>query len=272
MQVHSSSAGAVLPAVPAWQGKQDLYQGVYRPFTIGWFAALHASPKKAQLLAEAGPGGLAATLSAFNELFHALVEDCITSDMVIETQRLHDHVLWVGDDKRAAADGSVELSLVAKLQRNVSLGVLEALLCLESARVFAAGTLGLHGRELAETLRRSKQLYTSLAVLHDDQERDRIMQLTGRTSPIEYPVLTFDDIIAGRVRIPADRFVVSETSEKPRLRFVNPPVSPVPVSTPTMRCPAHRDSPHGAGTFNDSLWDLLIEIYSRAGKFINSGD
>jgi hypothetical protein len=83
-----------------------------------------------------------------------------------------------------------------------------------------------------------------------------------------YPNVDYHDAIAGRVGIPADRFVVTGPQEARRLRFVAAPVHDVALSSPVRRCPAHRfRSADPEFTLNDVLWNLLIDIYRRAGRF-----
>jgi hypothetical protein len=257
-----------------WQAKQILYTEVYSPFTRSWFAALHRSKEKQALILDAHDRGLTATVERFNELFHELADVALheagTATLLEVVKRHKEHVLWVGDEDPGDSPGdrAIHDSMVAKLYRNISLGVLEALLCLESAYVFLSEVRGMRGQELSAALRRSKALYGSLAVLHDADERERVMWLTGRNEAVEFPQVSFDDIFTGRVRISADKFMISDSANPPRLRFVKVATGEITHSTPTMRCPAHRAAPDG-GTYNDSMWHLLIDIYQHAGRFDN---
>jgi hypothetical protein len=113
-------------------------------------------------------------------------------------------------------------------------------------------------------------LYSSLAALHDRQECARLAFLTGLDGCLEYPATDFADIVAGRLRIAFDKFAWIETAEGPRLRFVPHRADGVDEesSGPTMRCPAHRVSGIGPDlTYNDVLWNFLIDIYRHSGQF-----
>jgi hypothetical protein len=178
-------------------------------------------------------------------------------------------VLWVGGEGPGPDPGDAEVRacLAAKLRRNISLGVLEAVLCVDSAGHCARDRLGLAGDELRGALRRSRGLCAGLAALHDDQECQRLTYLTGRPGPLEYPAVDYPDVLAGRVRIAAGRFVAVRHPHGPRLRFVSRPAGPLdPAAGPAMRCPAQQRRPAGSGaTVNDALWDLIVELFGRAG-------
>ena len=80
----------------------------------------------------------------------------------------------------------------------------------------------------------------------------------------------YEDVITGRIRVPADRFVGGGPRHARHLRFVATSVNDITRDSPTRSCPAHRDCavtfmPHVA--VNDDLWDLLIDIYHRSGRF-----
>jgi hypothetical protein len=257
---------------PEWAAKLALYADVYDPFTVNGFIALGRSNDKADILAKAHDRGLDATIQSFNDLFRRVATDSLAEVgpalMVARVQELHQYVFWSGDEDPGDAPNPVAVhgSLVAKLQRNISLGLLETILCLESGYHFAHDVLGLTGADLAATLKRSRQLYGSLAVLHDNDERERVAWLTGRSEPIEYPEVGFSDVISGEVRIPFDKFLTGGTPGPPQLRFVRAPFKTIKQSSPTMRCPAHRNGP-GDRTWTDSMWHTLIEIYDRVGRF-----
>jgi hypothetical protein len=156
--------------------------------------------------------------------------------------------------------------LLDKLKRNVSLGVIEALICMESARRYGQAGLALTGEELERLLRRSRNLYASLAVLHDDQEQLRLRALVGTGQGVAYPRTDFPDVLNGAVVVPPDRLVVTGRDDGLRLRFVSAHL-PVIAGSPTKRCPAQRfHTPDGACLLNDSLWDLLIDVYRRSGR------
>jgi hypothetical protein len=252
--------------------KRALYAKVYIPLTIRWFEALEMSPAKNELLAAAETRELVDTLQAFNAICRERVDELLDHDMVRAAHELHQAILWVGDETPGPDPtlAQIRASLADKLRRNISLGILEAVLCLESGYHFARETLGLTGKELRQTLQDSRQLYASLAVLHDLQERQRLSFLTGREGYLEYPAVNYPDIISGHIRISADKFLSSMHTDGVRLRFVSYPVDRIDPadSGPTMRCPAHQASQgFYGGTYNDVLWDLLIDIYQRSGRF-----
>jgi hypothetical protein len=181
-------------------------------------------------------------------------------------------VWWMGYMTPGPEAGPEELraSLGGKLKRNISLGVVEALICLESAYHYCRqAPLHLTGEALAATLRRSRQLYASLALLHDEQERERLTFLTGIEGYLTYPTVDYHHVIGGQVRVPPDKFLVAGTAEEPRVRFVIPPLHSAVLDSPTKRCPAHRlrSAQHPEMALNDVLWDLLIEIYRQSGRF-----
>ncbi len=256
--------------------KDVLYDGAYDPLTRAWFDALAISPERGQLLAEASAYGLLDTLIRFNELCYELVDVSLAGlyeqrdEIVAIVSRHRAHVMWQGHMAPGLDAGADEISvsLSEKMKRNISLGVIEALICLESAYHFCRDTLKLHGDSLSGALMRSRQLYASLAVLHDEQERVRLLALTGIDSLV-YPAVDYQDVIDGTVRIPADKFVVAGTADAPRVKFVTTPVHDVALDSPVRRCPAHRfrSSENADLTLNDVLWNLLIDIYQRAGRF-----
>jgi len=256
--------------------KDVLYDGAYDPLTSAWFEALAKSPERQRLLDEIPSHDLIAVLERFNRLFHQLVDDCLAGmngrDELVEIVSRHrEHVLWAGH-MAPGTDADVKevaTSLGRKMKRNISLGVIEALICLESAYVFCRDKLGLRGSAMAETLRRSRQLYKSLAVLHDEQEKSRLMFLTGISGYLAFPEHDWAAVITGRIQVTPDKFLVSGPDDALRLRFVTPPVQDIVLDSPVRRCPAHRlPSAEDPGmSLNDVLWDLLIDIYRRAGRF-----
>jgi hypothetical protein len=256
--------------------KDLLYERAYDPLTRIWFECLASSEARIALLAEIPDHDLVTNLLRFNSLFHDLVDESMNvvhdrQDILSVVSRYRDHVLWEGHmAPGAAADlAGIKVSLSEKMKRNVSLGVIEALICLESALVFARDELGLCGDELVDTLRRSRQLYGSLAVLHDEQEMVRLNFLAGIDGYLTYPGVDYQHILDGTIRISADKFIVADPDHEPRLRFVATTVQQVTLSSPTRRCPAHRlrSSQNPDMTLNDVLWDLLIDIYRQAGCF-----
>jgi hypothetical protein len=257
--------------------KAALYAHVYDPVTRAWSDALGRSPEVARLLDGVTADNLLDSLDAFNDLFRRLVDDSLAglparAALIDSVGTYREHVLWA-DHLAPAADAGAEAlgaSIAGKLRRNVSLAVVEALICLESAYQFCRDKLGLTGEPIADTLRRSRQLYRSLAVLHDEQEKVRLMFLTEIDGHLRYPDHDYADVLSGRLRIGADKFVVAGPRDEPRLRFLASRVSDVALDSPVYRCPAHRLPAGGAteaASVNDALWDLLIEVYRRAGRF-----
>jgi hypothetical protein len=257
--------------------KSVLYNHAYDPLTEAWFNALNESPQVKALLDEAPRRDLVTTLQLFNGLFHALVNVSLESlyakadDIVTIVSKRRNEVLWAGHMAPGADADNEQIrdSLRHKMMRNISLGVIEALICLESAYAFGRDELGLGGTALADVLQRSRQLYASLAVLHDEQERVRLTFLTGIDSHLMYPKVDYHDVIGGSVRIASDKFIVAGPPEARRLRFISPPAHSVQVDSPVKRCPAQRlrSAHHDGLTLNDVLWDLLIAIYRQSGRF-----
>jgi len=258
--------------------KDVLYNGVYDPLTIAWFAALAESTEPADLLAEAPRHDLVTNLLRFNDLFHRLVDISLNGmhqkevdDIVAIVKKYRNNVQWMGHNEPGldTDDDGIRASLSDKLKRNISLGVIEALICLESAYIYCDKELGLTGELLAETLRRSRQLYASLALLHDDQERERLTELTGVSGYLEYPKINYHNVINGDITIAVDKFLATGSGNWLRLRFVSAPIPAIPLDSPTKRCPAHRfrSSEQPELMLNDVLWDLLIEIYRGSGRF-----
>jgi hypothetical protein len=250
--------------------KRAIYSTIYHPVTDRLFEQLRSPSMRGPVLAAAA-GGVLPALDELNGRCHRQVGELVDDAMVTAAMRLRRDVLWVGAEAPAvsASRDDIRASLVAKLRRNASLGFVEATLCLDSAYHAARDRLRLRGPALRETLRRSRTLCRSLAALHDVQERQRLSYLTGREGYLEYPAVDYADVVEGRFRIPADRFVATN-GEQPRLRFVSRSAGPVDTRRhgPTMRCPALRMSvPDAAAPHTDALWDLLIDIYQHAGRF-----
>lgn len=259
--------------------KHILYDEVYDPLTRAWFTALAgAEPRIDQLLGEITTD-LIGGFQRFDELWHALVDECLVDlpdrDRILSIVRVHrDSVQWCGymvPDEHATPEELLG-SLAAKLKRNISLAVVESLICLESAYRYGQ-ELGVYGWELESLLRRSRHLYQSLAALHDEQEAERLTYLTGREGHLAYPDVDYEHVLRGKITINLDRFVrppkVDAATDQGRLRFQTPPVTPSQkFDSPTKRCPAHRLAHQDTGeSYNDALWDLLIRIYQAAGRF-----
>jgi len=190
--------------------------------------------------------------------------------MVAIVGRYRDHVLWAGHHvPRPDADAAaIRAALAGKMKRNVSLGVIEALICLESAVEFCRVHRRMDGSATARAVAGSRQLYTCLAVLHDEHDRQRLTFLTGIDGYLSYPEVDYPDVLGGAIRVPSDKFVVVGPPAAPTVRFAVPPIRGVATDSPVGRCPAHRlrrpGDPHTS--LNDVLWDLLVEVYRQAGR------
>jgi hypothetical protein len=257
--------------------KDALYDEVYGPFTVVWFDELDQSPRRAMLLAEAGRHDLLHNLEELNSLIHELVDasfDALGDKleyMLAVVRRYRDHVLWEGQKTPVfdAKDEQIRAALNHKLKRNFSMGAIETVICLEAATTFCKEQLGLSGRLLANVLRLSGQLGASLALLHDQQEQHRLHFLTGEEGYLQYPEVTFADVIAGgRYRIPPEMFVVVGSGDDLRVRFVSHRVEPGPFQTPIKRCPAYNfpSSYDRSVPLNEDLWRLIVDIYRLSGR------
>jgi hypothetical protein len=266
-----------VPDVITSHPKVSLYEHVYDPLVTAWFAALGASPELKLLLDCVPERDLVTNLRAFNDLCYALMEDCVSrqadngGELITTVNELHDHVLWADHqvpDPDAGPD-ALMLSICEKMKRNLSMGVIEALICLESACRFGRSHLKLDGSALTRVLLRSRQLYTSLSALHDEQEKIRLMFLTGINGYLSYPEHNYAAVAEGHLTIEADKFIVVGSGDDLRLRFVTSPVSAAILDSPALRCPAHRlrSDVEPDKTINDILWRLLIDIYQRIGRF-----
>jgi len=254
--------------------KDVLYARVYDPLTREWFAALDRSAEAADLVRAASDRGVLETMLDLNKVFHGLVDEVLShpqvdsATMIATTKEHQEHVLWVGHAAPLpdADQDEVRHSLGAKMKRNISLGVVEALICLQSG--YNCGQAkGFSGDRLEGLLRRSRQLYASLAILHDDQEQVRLQQLAGITGFLMYPDTDYADALDGTVTIGPEHFQLAGTREEPRLRFKTSPVPMPPVDSPIKRCPAQRLKAADGRPLNDGLWDLLIDVYRSAHQF-----
>jgi hypothetical protein len=262
-------------ATGATHPKDRLYARVYDPLTQEWFHALRRSKRVGAIVADAANVGLLATMNELDQLFSDLVDEVLdhpevdTRDIIATTSANQQHVLWVGHAAPlpGANHSAVGESLRKKMTRNISLGVVEALICLQSAYRFGWEELELRGADLENMLRRSRQLYASLAVLHDDQEQVRLQELAGITGFLKYPETDYEAALEGRVSIAVGHFVRSGSPQEPRLRFRSSPVPPPASQSPIKRCPAQRLRAADGRPLNDELWDLLIDVYRSAGQF-----
>lgn len=291
--------------MPEVHPKDVLYDQVYDPLTRIWFRELEDSLERKELLAEAPKHDLLENLLRLDEVFRVCVDRSLDSlgakaDDILGTMDTHrivekvgdhrQHVMWANEEvpEEGAGPEQIRASLSHKLKRNISLGALEAVICLESALEYGRDKLGLTGDVLADTLRRSRQLYGSLAYLHDEQEWARLKFLTNKSGYLRYtdgavkvqgqgdghgaaPVSYKQVIVDREYQIPFDKFVVIGSPEALRLRFVSAPAQPDPASldSPIKRCPAQRLRRAEGATevLNDVLWDLLIDIYRLSHRF-----
>lgn len=258
--------------------KHALYAHVYEPLTLAWFREFDRARdgQIGDILAKPDP--LLAMLLNLNQLFHDLVgravdrlDEVELNRMVAIVRRYNAEVMWMG--YRAPADytfDSIRTSLIAKLQRNISMGVIEAVLCLEAACRFAAESdPERRGRRLRGLLERSRQLYVSLAVLHDSHEQERFRELTGADDFLKYPATDYHHVLAGDVAIASRHLVEVGERDERSLRFRTAPRRSRIGASPVKKCPAQRlrIGGHGSPPLNDRLWDLLIEAYDRCGRF-----
>jgi hypothetical protein len=255
--------------------KSALYAEVYDPLAAAWFSALAAADGTRWLLAEAASHTLLDNLDRANALFHDLVDRSLDElgerrDRILAVVREHSaHVLWEGQQVPAPGATSLAaylLPLRHKLKRNISLGAVEAVICLESGLRYCRSEPRLARHDPLDVLGRSRQLYGSLAYLHDEQEMTRLEHLTGVPGYLRYPEVGFREVIVeGAYAIPPQRFRTVTGGGPPRIRFARLPAHRAPLTGPTLRCPAQRIKPEtGGDVLNDVLWDLLVELYRRS--------
>jgi hypothetical protein len=257
--------------------KDVLYENVYDPLTVAWFTALAESPDVERLLSTASDYDLLSNLQRFNTLFQQLVDVTFVEvcekgpDVLSLAYQYREGVLWVGNEDPGHEPDIDEFrsALGHKAKRNIILGIVEALLCLESAYTYAHEALRLRGEDLAGTLQRSRQLCSSLAMLHDEQEQVRLTFLTGMKDFLKYPEVDYPDVLDHSVHIPAEKFMVTGPAGSRSLKFVSVPLGRVKMDSPAKRCPAHRFSSgtHVDLKLSDVLWNLLIDLYRASGKF-----
>jgi hypothetical protein len=188
--------------------------------------------------------------------------------MLAVVRRYRDNVLWEDQMIPAfdAKDEEVREALSHKIKRNISMGAVEVVICLEAATAFCKDRLGLKGEPLANALKLSGQLAASLALIHDEQEQHRLQALTGEDGYLKYPEVTFADVIeGGRYRIPPEMFVAVDSDAGPRLRFVTLRLKPGPFETPVRRCPAYTRANRDRLPLNDDLWRVIVDIYHLSG-------
>jgi len=252
-----------------------LYDEVYDPFTAAWIVELDGCERLTELLAEAGRFDVLRNLNELNAMFHVLVDRCLdglgdrTTDMMAVVRKHRKHVLWEGQftPRVFATDQEIRAAISNKIKRNISMGAVEAVICLEGAVAFGTDKLGLSGQALMQVMKRSLQLCASLAFLHDEQERHRLRFLTGEHGYLKYPDVTFVDVISGgRYHISAEKYEAVGADDALQLRFVGNRPHPGPFDSPTRRCPAQRLRGRD-GVLNETLWRVLVDIYHLSGRF-----
>lgn len=255
--------------------KVTLYVEAYTPLVAEWFGLLQTSLALQKLRESAPDHELIDNLHRLDSVFRDLVDELldrpseVRDHAIAVVSRHRDAVVWEDQMVPAPDAGVAELtaSLRHKFKRNISLAMLEALICLESALAYGRDVLGLRGDELADTLRRSTAMLASLSVLHDEQEVVRMRYLTGNPKEIQHPSVRITDVIDGTFRIGPDKFRVVGPPDQQRIRFGSvPPGGPVPDS-PTMKCPAHRLTNEAGRPRNDDFWNVLVDIYQLSGRF-----
>ncbi|MBF9133103.1 hypothetical protein I0C86_29685 [Plantactinospora sp. S1510] len=254
--------------------KAALYLEVYTPLVEAWFEALRASTALTELRGAAPDRDLVDNLQRLDLLFRDLVDGLfdrpgavLDHSMAVVAEH-RDAVVWEDQMVPSTGAGAAELaaSLRHKFKRNISLAMLEALICLESALAYGRDAVGLSGQALETTLRASTPLLASLSVLHDEQEMVRMRHLTGDPREIQHPRFTVADIAGGAFRIAPDKFRIVGPEDQRKIRFASVPPSRLVPSTPTMKCPAHQLTNENGQRLNDELWDLLVDIYRLSGR------
>ena len=150
------------------------------------------------------------------------------------------------------------------------MGVIEAVLCLEAACRFALEVdPRRRGRELKELLLRSRQLYVSLAVLHDNHEQERYRALTGADDFLKYPDTNYHHVLDGTIAIASTHLMEVDEHGVLSLKLRTTPRKARLGESPVKKCPAQKLRVAGPASppLNDRLWDLLIEVYDRCGRF-----
>ncbi|GIG92784.1 hypothetical protein [Plantactinospora endophytica] len=254
--------------------KVALYLEAYTPLVEEWFQALRASDGLRELRRTAPGRDLVGNLERLDLLFRDLVDDLFDRPAPVLGQAVAvvaEHraaVVWEDQLVPPPDAGAEELaaSLRHKFKRNISLALLEALICLESALTYGRQTLGLSGEALERTLRDSTSMLASLSVLHDQQEVARMRQLTGDPTEIQHPRFTVADIVRGAFRIGPDKLRAVGPAGQQKIRFGSVAPHGVELSSPTMKCPAHRLTNDEGQPLNNELWGLLVDVYRMSGR------
>lgn len=254
--------------------KAALYLEAYAPLVAEWFDMLRDSFALAELRRTAPSRDLVENLQRLDLVFREVVDGMFDRPTAVLERAIkvviehRDEVVWEGQlVPRPGADATeMATSMRHKFKRNISLALLEALICLESALAYGRDAMGLSGEALERTLLVSTALLASLSVLHDEQETVRMRQLTGDPREIKHPRFTVDDIVAGAFRIGSEKFRAVGAEGQQRIRFGSVPPESVALSSPTMKCPAHRLTNVGGEPLNNEFWALLLEIYRLSGR------
>ncbi|WP_203862575.1 hypothetical protein [Plantactinospora mayteni] len=253
-----------------------MYLEAYTPLVEEWFSALRDSDALTELRRTAPGRDLVDNLQSLDQLFRDLVDDMFADPTPVLERAVtvvgahQDAVVWEDQLVPRPGAGAEELaaSLRHKFKRNISLAMLEALICLESALTYGRETLGLAGAELERTLRASTSMLASLSVLHDQQETARMRQLTGDPTEIQHPRFTVADIVRGAFRIGPDKFRAVGPEGQRKIRFGSVPPHGVEVPSPTMKCPAHRLTNDDGQPLNNEFWALLLDVYQMSGRLV----
>ncbi|WP_422773706.1 hypothetical protein ACN28C_12895 [Plantactinospora sp. WMMC1484] len=254
--------------------KVALYLEAYTPLVEEWFSVLRDSEALTELRRTAPGRDLVDNLQRLDQLFRGLVDDLFAHPSPVLEHALAvvaEHrtaVVWEDQLVPRPGAGADELaaSLRHKFKRNISLALLEALICLESALTYGRECLGLSGEALEQTLRGSTSMLASLSVLHDQQETARMRQLTGDATEIQHPRFTVADIVRGAFRIGFDKFRAVGPAGQQRIRFGSVAPHGVELSSPTMKCPAHRLTNEEGQPVNNDFWALLVDVYRMSGR------
>ncbi|MFY1687269.1 hypothetical protein [Plantactinospora sp. WMMB782] len=254
--------------------KVALYLEAYTPLVEEWFSALRVSGALTELRRAAPGRDLVDNLQSLDQLFRDLVDAMFAHPTPVLEHALavvaahRGAVVWEDQMVPRADAGTAELaaSLRHKFKRNISLALLEALICLESALAYGREGLGLTGAALEQTLRGSTSMLASLSVLHDQHEVARMRQLTGDPTEIQHPRFTVADIVRGAFRIGPEKFRAVGPEGQRKIRFGSVAPQDIELSSPTMKCPAHRLTNDEGQPLNNELWALLVDVYRLSGR------
>ncbi|HEY9410417.1 MAG TPA: hypothetical protein VIP77_12615 [Jiangellaceae bacterium] len=246
--------------------KELLYTNAYDPLVAVWFEELMSDPRLIQIIEAARGNDVATSLRHLNALFAEVASDVVRrSGREIETVARHrDMVLWEGHRVPDADAGLHEVasSLDHKFERNIGQALIEALLCLESARTFLTQA-GHSGARLYAVLGNSTSLITSLAVLHNNRQIPYLTMLVGGRA-FDFPQVTPEHVVGGEFHIAARHLRLSGHGRTERVKFRPRAPQLEVLESPTMICPAHRLNDSTGERINHRFWRLLVEIYSKS--------